>query len=491
VAPPRIAVGGFLHETNSFAPEPTPLSRFAAPGGWPPMSAGEALLPTLAGTSVPIAGAIAALSSAGATIVPTLWAMAMPAGPVTDDAFAAIADGILARLAEAGAVDGVYLDLHGAAVTDSLEDPEGALLGRVRAALGDSVPLVASLDMHANVTHAMVDAADLLDGFRAYPHTDLVETGARAARRLLAMVGGMRPAKAFAKPDLLIPLVFQSTDAEPMRGLVARMAEIERRHGAAMTITTGFPHADIAECGPALLAYAPTQAAADAALGEIAAAFEAARPVFGGRLWSAAEAVAHAMALPGTGPVILADTQDNPGGGGACDTTGLLRELVAQGATDAVVALIADPAAAAAAHRAGLGGEIDMPLGGVSDGVPFHGHFRVVALGDGRFVGTGPLTGGNHIDLGPMALLQVGGVRVIVASRKIQAHEPAVLRHVGIEPAEPRILVLKSSVHFRAAFAPLAREVLITLSPGPVATRLEDLPYRRLRAGLRPQARPC
>jgi microcystin degradation protein MlrC len=387
-------------------------------------------------------------------------------------------------------VDGVYLDLHGAAVTDSLEDPEGDLLNRVRAVIGDTVPLVASLDMHANVTQAMFDAADLLDGFRAYPHTDLIETGARAARRLLAMIGKSRPARAFAKPDLLIPLVFQSTDAEPMRGLVARMAEIERRHGAAMTVTTGFPHADIAECGPALLAYAPTQQAADAALAEMSAAFDAARPAFGGQLWPAAEAVAYAIALPGEGPVILADTQDNPGGGGACDTTGILHELVRQGAKDAVVALIADAAAAAAAHHVGLDGMLEMALGGASDGRPFVGRFRVAALGDGRFLGVGPLTRGNRIDLGPMALLETGGVRVIVASRKIQAHEPAVLRHLGIAPEQPRILVLKSSVHFRAAFAPIARAVLITLAPGPVTTRLEDLPYRRLRKSLRPRHAP-
>ena len=186
------------------------------------------------------------------------------------------------------------------------------------------------------------------------------------------------------------------------------------------------------------------------------------------------------------GPVVIADTQDNPGGGGHGDTTGLLAELIRQGARGAVVCLINDAESAACCHGAGQGGMVRLSLGGKSDGASLAVEAVVLRLTDGRFTLTGPMGGGNPANLGPMALIQVEpGVRVVVASRKMQALDQAILRHVGVEPADCRIIALKSSVHFRADFGPLASRVIVAAAPGPVAADPASLSFGHLRPGLR------
>jgi microcystin degradation protein MlrC len=184
--------------------------------------------------------------------------------------------------------------------------------------------------------------------------------------------------------------------------------------------------------------------------------------------------------------VVIADTQDNPGGGGHGDTTGLLAELIRQDAQGAVVALINDAESAEACHAAGLGATVGLQLGGKSDGVPLVVTAKVLALTDGQFVGTGPMAKGNPGNVGPSALIAVSsGVRVLVVSRKMQALDQSLLRHIGVEPSECRILALKSSVHFRADFQPIASAVLVAASPGPVVADPSVLPFRHLRPGLR------
>jgi len=202
----------------------------------------------------------------------------------------------------------------------------------------------------------------------------------------------------------------------------------------------------------------------------------------------AAEAVAEAkrLAVGALRPVVLADTQDNPGGGGHGDTTGLLAELVRQGATGAVVCLINDDISAAACHAAGQGADLPLSLGGKSDGVPFACAARVDLLTDGRFTLTGPMGAGNPANLGPSALISIApGIRVIVVSRKMQALDQAILRHVGIEPSGVPILALKSSVHFRADFTPIAERIIVAIAPGPVVADPATLPFKHVRPGVR------
>jgi microcystin degradation protein MlrC len=487
----RIAIGGFQHETNTFAPSRASYEDFTRSGAWPGLTRGPALFEAVAGINLPVAGFIDAARQDGHELLPLSWTQATPSAEVSEDAFERIAGQILEDLRDLRHLDAVYLDLHGAMVTDHLEDGEGELLARVRRTVGDDMPVVASLDLHANISPAMVELSDALVVFRTYPHIDMAETGARAAELIArGLKSGRKLAKAYRQLPFLIPTTAGCTTQEPAKGLFAHLADLDRPPLVSLSFACGFGPADIYDCGPSVVAYGEETAATERsaqALADDALAREAA---FTAKFWRPAEAVAHAIAVARTakGPVILADTQDNPGGGANADTVGLLAELVRQDATGAALGLLYDPAAALAAHDTGEGGTLRIGLGaksGLPGHAPFEADFLVERLGDGEFTGTGPFYEGAHMRLGPMALLRVGGVRVAVASRKNQAADQEMFRHLGVEPADEKILVLKSSVHFRADFEPIAAEILVVAAPGPNPADLSDLTYRRLRPGVR------
>jgi len=489
----RIAIGGFQHESHSFAPMPTGWREFLKPGGFPPLQRPATLVETLRPTSVPCAGAIAALEEAGAEIVPLTWCFANPAGPVTAEAFERICALMLAALSgalEAGPLDGIFLELHGAMVAEGFDDAEGELLRRVRAVVGPDLPLTASLDPHANMTPEMAARADALVPYRTYPHVDMKPAGAQATRLLLERIRRGRPwAKAFRTVDFLIPLTMQCTMVPPMGEVLEERERLAERHGCAeLAFCFGFPYADFPGCGVAIAAYAEDRAGADAAADALKAHLDGREPDFAGGVAPAAEGVAEAIALAraASRPVVLADTQDNPGGGGHGDTTGLLAELIHQDAQGAVLGLINDAESAAACHAAGVGTTLRLSLGGKSDGAPLPVDATVEALTDGRFTSTGPMGRGNPADLGPTALIRVSpGVRVVVVTRKMQALDQALLTHIGVDPAAQRIVALKSSVHFRAHFQPIAERVIVVAAPGPVVADPAVLPFRNLRPGLR------
>jgi len=478
------------HETNTFAPTKADFAAFERGGGWPGLQRGEAIFDAVAGTNIPAAGAIEALRAAGHRLVPLTWAAAAPCAHVTDDAFERIAGDLTDRLAQAGPVDGVYLDLHGAMVTESHDDGEGELLRRVRAVVGDRVPVVASLDLHANLTREMVAHADALSVYRTYPHVDMALTGARAATLLSTMLAtGRRLAKSLRQFDYLTGIPSQCTLIEPAGGLYALLERIEQRSGVALSFAPGFPMADFDQCGMSATAFGADAAATDSALEELAGAIADAERDFALELHAPDDAVQRAMARgePGA-PVVLADTQDNPGAGGNGDTTGLLAALLARGARDAVFGLLNDPASARRAHEAGVGATLEFALGetsGATGSPPLRGRFTVEALSDGRFTCTGPMFKGFRMTLGPMAVLHRDGVRVVLSSNKCQAADRQMFRHLGVAPEQQRIVALKSSVHFRADFQPIAREVLVVRAPGPALADPAEFPWRRLRPGLR------
>jgi microcystin degradation protein MlrC len=446
------------------------------------------MLDAIAGTRVPAAGAREAAEAAGHEVVPLAWGFAMPSAPVTAHAFDTITGWILADAQAAMPLDGLYLDLHGAMMAEHAADGEGELLGRLRARLGADLPIAASLDLHANVTRAMVELADVLTAYRTYPHVDMKEAGERAMRLLLDRIAHGRPwARRHMPIDFLVPLSAQCTLTSPMRELYEAIPLLSEQTGAAdLSLCLGFPYCDFEGCGPAVTSYAASEEAAEAAAARLHATFVGRRAEMVQRLWSPEEAVHHAKAhasLAGP-PIVLADTQDNPGGGGHGDTTGLLRALVEGRAEGAVIGVINDAETAAAAHASGEGTTITLALGGRSDNAPFEGSFTVQRLGDGRFTCTGPMTRGNRADLGPCALIETAGVHVLVASRKMQAYDQAMFRHLGVEPATVPIVALKSSVHFRADFQPIAKEILVVVAPGPVVADPAALPFRNLRPGL-------
>ncbi len=493
----RIAVGGFQHETNTFAPSRATFERFEKGEGWPPLSRGANLFDAVAGINIPVSGFLAAMKHSRHTLVPTAWAAASPSAHVTEDAYERIAAMIVDDLEAAMPVDAVYLDLHGAMVTEHLDDGEGELLQRVRKLVGERVPVVASLDLHANVTERMQQNADVLIAYRTYPHVDMADTGERVAQFLKRLLDGApRLQLTSMRLPFLIPLQAQSTMMEPNNSLYGELARLESRD-AVLSYTPGFPAADFPECGPVVFAYADDASVAREAAEALYRLVNEAESDYDCPVYEPNEAVRKAMAIAAgaSRPVVIADTQDNPGAGGDSNTTGMLRALVANHAEHAALGLMVDRDAALAAHAAGEGAEIEIALGGqsrIAGDTPFHARFIVERLSEGRFTCKGPFYRGARMNIGPCACLQIGGVRVVVASDKPQMADQEMYRFIGIEPTREKILVNKSSVHFRADFAPIAEAILVAKAPGPMLADLSEFPWTRLAPGIRvtPNGKP-
>jgi microcystin degradation protein MlrC len=487
----RIAVGGFLHETNTFAPTRATYADFVHGGGWPAMTQGADVLKTMRHINVGLSGFIELAEAQGWELVPTIFSAASPSAHVTEDAYERIAEVMVDGIRNAGPLDAVYLDLHGAMVAEHLDDGEGEILRRVRQLIGNDLPLVVSLDLHANVTPEMVAQADALIAYRTYPHVDMADTGRAAARHLaLLLRTKQKLAKAFRQLPFLIPISWQCTHDQPTRGIYQKLAALQDDAVPTLSFCPGFPAADFPHCGPSVFAYGQTQADADTAADKLAALIESHESDFDGRIYTPDEGVRHAMELATRArkPIIIADTQDNPGAGGDSDTTGMLRALVRNKATRAAIGAIYDPAAAKAAHAAGVGATVTLALGGQSGipgDAPYQATFIVETLSDGQFVASGPYYGGRDMDMGPSACLRIEGVRVVVSSHKAQLADQSMFRYVGIEPTEQAILVNKSSVHFRADFEPIAENLMICAAPGAMPADTAALPWTRLRPGIR------
>ncbi len=489
----RIAVGGFQHETNTFAPHRADFAAFARADSWPPLVRGTALFDAMAGLNLPLAGFVEQARDAGHELLPLAWCSAEPSGYVTGDAFERIAAILLDDLAAAGEVDAVYLDLHGAMVCEHYEDGEGELLRRVRAAVGAATPVVISLDLHANVTAAMVEHCDGMTIYRTYPHLDMAATGARAFDLLQARRAAETWHKSLRKIPFLFALTAQCTDFEPCRSIYRSLPELGRAAGVdSVDFAAGFPPADIAECGAAVVACGAEREAVEAAAEGVYRRVIAAEAEFDFALLEPDAAVERALELAAEKPVVLADAQDNPGAGATADSTGLLEALVRKGAGRALVAMLYDPEVAQMAHAAGVGGVLETALGGksgVPGTAPYAARFEVEALGDGRFVFTGAMNRNARAELGPTALLRVADaaadVRVIIGSTRAQCLDLAMIRHLGLEPEKQAILAVKSTVHFRADFDPIAAATLVVAAPGANPCRFEGLHYRNLRPGVR------
>src|SRR6201747_1968998 len=368
----RIAVGGFLHETNTFAPTKAVYDGFVHGGGWPPRREGTKLLEKMRNINVGIAGFIPAAEALGWELIPTIWCAASPSAHVTKDAYERVAKAIVDGVRAAGAIDAVYLDLHGAMVAEHIDDGEGEILSRVRKVIGGDLPLVVSLDLHANVTPQMAEHADALIAYRTYPHIDMADTGRAAARHLALLLRSKhRFAKAFRQIPFLIPISWQCTNDEPCKSIYAKLAALESDAVPTLSFAPGFPAADFPDCGASVFAYGRTQADADHAADQIAQLIMARENDFDGRIYTPDEGVRHAMELAkhASKPIVIADTQDNPGAGGDSDTTGMLRALVRNNATRAATGVIYDPQSAKAAHQAGVGASVTLALGGQS-GIP-------------------------------------------------------------------------------------------------------------------------
>ena len=496
---PRILIAGYQHETNTFAPSLADWAAFTRGDSFPAFSRGSEMMDRMAGINIPVAGFIESARRRGWQLLPSCWAGAIPSSYVTQDAFERIAAAMLEDAAAArarGGLDAIYIDLHGAAVAQNADDSEGELLGRLRALVGPELPIVASLDLHANVTRRMLQEADALVSYRTYPHVDMAATGELAAELLARrFAAGRREPMHARRLPFLIPLNAQSTWMEPAKSLYDELLALDREHGTLLSFCMGFPASDIVECAPMVWGHGEAaERAVERLFARVAEPSQWQLEILSARD-AAAQAVAQAASAPQ--PVVIADTQDNPGAGGDSNTTGMLHALLAQGAGrrypgQVAMGLMFDPAAAKAAHEAGLGAELNLALGtavptftGQPSDPPVAGRYKVLALSDGRCTLKGPMMTGLTVQLGPSACLEIDGIRIVVTSGKKQLLDRELMRMVGLHHELMRIVVVKSSNHFRADFQPHASHVLVAKAPGPMAADPADLPWTQLPASTR------
>jgi microcystin degradation protein MlrC len=480
----RVLLAGIVHETNTFAEKRTDIDEFEANR----LYRGNELL-ELAGTNTVIGGVVDAAAEYGVELIPVIGMSAIPGGLVTDRAFELAVSAIEDTL-QREKPDAIVLDLHGAMVTESHDDGDGAVLARVRSAAGEAMPIFATLDLHANVGPDMLSKPTALIPFDTYPHVDNAERGREAL--ILAMksaAGEISPVMASRKLPILPDGPRQFSGVEPTKSIMALVHEVEKRPGVLTAgVCFAFPWADCSF--PGMTVTVVTDGDEDLAATyaqEIADYIWSRRTNFKTELWSV-EAAIHEAMTSDSGPVVLADIGDNPGGGTAADGTSILWGLLDLGAAGAVVSTIRDPEVVALAFEAGEGAEIETMLGAKTDerhGYPIPIKATVLRLSNGDFVYEGPMDRGVHDTLGRTAVLAVHGryghdVTVIVCERRVQSLDTAVLRSQGIEPTECKIIALKSAVHFRGAFMPIASRILEVDTPGLTSLNYTRFHYERL-----------
>lgn len=480
----RIALIAFRHATNTFSRVPTDLDAFSADG----ILRGLEMLDPAKASSVIAAAAAAADADDGVDAVPILAAAAISGGRVTAKAFESIVGEIGLALSHAKP-DAVVLDLHGAMMTDEVDDGDAEVLRRVRQTVGPQTRLVAVLDARANVSAeiaALADALVVRDPLseRGRAGGDAMRLAIRAAR------GEVRPVCAFVRSPMLCtaPTTEESVDA--LRSLSAMALEIGHRPCVLSAgITLGFPYADSAATGAgAVVTTDDDHGLAGRSAGELAALLWARREHLRGRPVPVEEAVHAAMDFGGSGPTVLADLGDDPGSGGAGDGTALLWAFLDLGADNAALGVVVDPEVVALAFSAGVGARIECELGGKTgygNGFPIPVGAVVRSLTDGAFTYEGPCEKGRFGSLGRAATLACDGryghvVEVVVCERRVEASDPAIFRSQGIEPTAKRIIVVKSAARFREAFAPIAGSIVGVDTPGPTVGDAARLGHTRL-----------
>jgi microcystin degradation protein MlrC len=483
----RLVIAMMKHETNTFSPVKTDWQRFRDWGAYLGPEAGRAY----DGTGMPIGAYLKLAREIGAEVVTPVAAEAMPSGPVAAEAYEMMSSAILDAVRQG--CDAAMLDLHGAMVAATTPDGEGTLLERIRAIAPD-LPIAVTCDLHANLTSRMVENCTALIGYKTYPHVDMYAVGEQVGRILLrAMTGEIRPVMGWARRPLLAQTLRMGTDDEPMKTLIALARAEEARGLLAATVFGGFPLADFADAGMSAICVADGDGGAARAAAErlMDAAWER-RDELLYRPEPLEQAVARAKALS-EGPVLLLDHADNVGSGGTQDVMTVLREVMRQGLEDVAVAAVFDPEAVRKMAAAGVGATVTLPLGGRTDmpaidrrGEPLTVTGRVRTLSDGEWTVRGPMYTGVKVSMGPSAVLDTGTVQIVVVSRHHEPWDQGVFLSLGIDPKTKRYLLLKSRIHYRAGFAPLARATITLDGEGVTTSDNARLRFERVRRPIFP-----
>lgn len=487
----RVLLAQFMHETNTFSKLPTTLDDYRRRF----LVQGEAIVPKFKGTRNEMGGYIDSAAKYGWEPVYAVAANATPSGTLTKETWETIRDIILDTAKKAGKLDGICLSLHGAMVSETEDDAEGALLEALRGIVGPDVPIAATLDLHANATIRMATNANALVSFRTYPHVDGYERSIQAAALVQeAMEGRKKPRCLLVQPAMLEGADHgRTTQPGLMRELLAKADTYEKEPGInVVSIQVGFTWSDIPYTGPSIAvsheagAEARAKAIAQALIDEIWKR----RDESSSDYRSIADGIAAARAGAGKkGPLVIADGTDNPGGGGYNDTTPVLQALLDAGVENVAFGTIFDPGTVQQATKAGVGAEIEVSLGGHTDesmGKPVKAKAIVKMLSDGTFRNDGPMNAGVETQMGPTAVLRIGGIDVVTISSRVQTIDLQVFLSQGIDPSAKSVVVVKSVQHFRAAYGPIAREIVLVDSGGICSPDISRLKFKKLRRPIWP-----
>ncbi|HTK88879.1 MAG TPA: M81 family metallopeptidase [Verrucomicrobiae bacterium] len=481
----KVVVAMMMHETNTFSPVPTPLSSFR------PL-AGEAAIAEFTDTNTQLGGFLGVARKAGAEIVVPVAAGAHPSGYVEKGAYEDMADAIVGAIR--GGCDAAFLALHGAMVTEHLDDGEGELLRRIRM-IAPRLPIAVGLDFHAHMTAPMIEHATVVTGYRTYPHVDMAETAERAGRTLLrALDGEVRPLMVWGTRPMMTSTLVHTPSRLPMKEIMDLAIAAETR-GTVLNASVfgGFPHADIPHISCSAVMVCDGQVdAGRALLDRLLDMAWAKRKDFLYEGAPLASQIAHAKTL-GEGPIILVDHGDNTASGGTQDVMSVIAEVERQGLTDVAAGPICDPAAVARILAAGtaasvtltLGGNIDMPQINLP-GKPHAVTGKVARITDGEFVVTGPMATGTRVRMGRTAVLDTGALQIVISERRSEPFDLGVFTHCGIDPRRKRYVLIKSRQHFRAGFEPIARHIVLCDGDGCTSSDLRLFTYRKRRRPLYP-----
>ncbi len=484
----RVGIAGISHESNSFSSQPTTLQQFREGG----MLRGQEIVARFKESSSKIAGYLAGAQMHGFEAVPIFVASATPMGPLTSDTFDALVKETLDSIKGAGHLDGLFLFLHGAMVSERHLDADGELCARVRKLLGPDIPIMTTPDIHANMSREMVENTTATVVYRMNPHLDTRDRGLETARLMARTLRGeIRPVQWLEMPPMIINILKQHTREEPALSLIRDADEALKRPKVLSTSPVlGYQYADVEEMGASFLAVADgdVQAAKDAARWMASRAWER-RQAFVGDAPSAEEALRQAVALPGR-PIVLMDVGDNVGGGSAADSTVLLEAAIRLGIGDLLITLY-DPESVAPCVKAGIGGRVKLRVGGKTDkmhGQPVSIEGRVRNLSDGRYVEEHPVHGGGRLyNQGLTATVETDqGHTIVLTSLRSGPASLEQVRSAGVNPESKKLVVAKGVVAPRGAYQPIAKKIILVNTPGACDADPARWAYRHRRKPLFP-----
>ena len=472
----RIAIGGLWHETNTFASGVTDRSAFKAYQ----FARNLEILSRYSNTNTELGGFIRSAQLNNFELIPTLFAAAVPSGIIEHETAVDLCNELIEKIHEASPIHGIFLSLHGAAVAEKIDDLDGYLLKRVRTRIGKKIPIVATLDYHANVTPDMVNDASVLISYNTYPHVDMAERGEEAGHVLAGIFqSGQVPNSSFKRVPLVTSPINQQTDQSPMREVLNLLHSIECQPNIICgSIAMGFPYCDVDYLGAAVMVYGNETVSVEEGAIILSQKIWQSRNQFLPKAISVTDGVNQAIHAESP-PTVIVEAADNIGGGSAGDATDVLAELIRHKVKESVI-VIADRDAVQRAIKTGVGSTLSLKIGGKVDtlhGSPVEAQVKIRSISDGRYVHKGSYMTGYVSSMGQTAVVEAEGVTIVLTTRRSMPFDAEQLRCVGIEPQEQKIIVVKSAIAWKAAYGEIANEIIVVESSGVCPINLDNLQY--------------